>query len=208
VRQFLVYRDSGSGQTEFWPPPLLPILKGLAARRIPSFFAAYPNPCGAQLADGTAAVKILTMKINALLLTLVALLAAGCQSSVTQRTYNYQIANNLSEPITIFLTKTGPPNENGWLAPEQLAAAPISEDNSHEGKVVPPNTQLTATATGKFIRGSDAVLRIYRVRGSVEDYAAIDPGNPKRADITLHDGNNNIIVSSDDSEMTVRRIEP
>ena len=143
-------------------------------------------------------------------LALIALFAAGCGPSAHLRTFNYQIANDLDEPITIFLTKTGPPLEPGWLAPEQLATAPLSEDSAHhDGRVVPPKTQLISTATGKFVEGSDAVVRIYRLTGTIDDFAAISPGSPKRADVLLQRSDNSFVVSAaDDYEMTVKRVTP
>ena len=129
------------------------------------------------------------------------LLAAGCQSAET-RSYDITVLNRLHEPITVFLTKTGPPDERGWLSPEQLASLPISEDTARAGTVIGPrNVAHIGNARGVFGADTFAVLRVYRRVGTLEDYSALSPGNPKRLDVYLHPGVNHLLIYGDNDEL-------
>src|SRR5688572_19136145 len=81
--------------------------------------------------------------------------AAGCA-------YQVEVKNQTSEPVTLWLTKDGPPAEEGWYSPEQLAAMPEDGRPLYDLAVVPPGrTATTEKMSGEFPKGTRAVLRVY-----------------------------------------------
>jgi hypothetical protein len=136
-------------------------------------------------------------------------LAGGCQPQWQTRTYDLSVKNDLSQPITIFLTKNGLPYERGWLGPEELAQNPISQDPVKPGLVIPPGqTGGNSHVVGHFAPSTSAVLRVYRKVGDIEDLAAISRGSPDRLDIFLHVGVNQFTITSDENGLSARKDEP
>jgi hypothetical protein len=133
------------------------------------------------------------------------LIAAGCAPATQERTYAVSVDNKLSEPITVFLTKNGPPLEDQWLSPTQLAAGPINRDNLIENFVVikPGETVGVKKLVGHFQAGTDAVLQIYERTGRLEDIAAMELDDPRRDDVVLVPGDNAFVVTSDDRGLLV-----
>lgn len=113
-------------------------------------------------------------------------LLAGC-SSTRSYTFDVAVSNDLQQPITIWLTKDGPPYEDGWLAPEDLAIASEKSGEMIGGVVLQPGDVAHKTVQGKFDPGTVAVLRIYRAVG-FNNILAISKGNPNRLDIVLQPG--------------------
>src|SRR5438552_12672165 len=69
-------------------------------------------------------------------LSLLCLLLTGCHN-YESRTYDVTVHNRTAEPITIWLTKDGPPYEAGWLSPEDLAIeSPRQNENREIGGVI------------------------------------------------------------------------
>jgi len=140
-------------------------------------------------------------------LAVLALASAGCES-ITTRSYDLTIQNHLSRPITLFLTKDGPPDEPGWQSPEELAANAISLDHPHDGQIVGPGqTMVFDNIQGQFRQGTTAILRVYEKTGRLEDIAALSPGNPERTDVILVPGVNNIVIDHDQFGLTAQRQE-
>ena len=148
-------------------------------------------------------------KLFILLLLAISALAAGCEPPAEERVYDIQLENNLSVPVTIFMTKTGPPQEVDWLSPEELASNPINQDPPHVGVVIPAGGGARRDGiVGHFWPNSDAVLRVYRNSGTLEQFAAISHDDPARLDLYLHVGFNNFILTDSRLGMSARRDEP
>src|SRR5262245_54356786 len=100
------------------------------------------------------------MKISAILLVLCAVV--GCKSYAT-RVYDVTVKNDAASPITIWLTKDGPPFEPGWVAPEELAIeSPKTADKVVGGVIIPEGKSAdTGPLKGLFEPGTHAVLRVY-----------------------------------------------
>jgi len=124
---------------------------------------------------------------------------AGCAPATQERTYSIYVTNKLSQKITVFLTKNGPPVEDQWLSPAQWAAGPISEDNKILNcAVVDPGEMVgIQKATGHFEGSTEAVLQIYEATGRIADLAAIELDDPRRVDYVLNPGRNDLIVLPD-----------
>jgi len=142
------------------------------------------------------------------LLGLTAFMAVGCEPRSEVRTYDVEITNHLSDPITVCLTKNGPPDETGWLSPEEIAENPMSHDPTRVGQLIPAgSTGRSGPVVGHFWPDTSAVVRIYRSSGQLEDFAALSFGNPKRLDVSLHPGVNELIIGTDQDRMTAWRKE-
>ena len=154
-----------------------------------------------------SSLRNLTLAIP--LLLAFAFLSTGCQPQAEERVFEIELHNNLSVPVTIFLTKTGPPQEIGWLSPEELASLPINQDPPQVGVVIPAGGGARrAGIVGHFWPNSDAVLRVYRNTGTLEQFAAISQGDPARLDLYLHAGFNKFIITPDHEGMSAQRDEP
>jgi len=144
-----------------------------------------------------------------LLLVLAAFAAVGCEPPAEVRAYDVELTNHLSEPVTVFFTKNGPPDEYGWLSPEQMAENPMSHDPPRPGQPIPPgSTGRSGQIVGHFWPNTSAILRVYRTTGALEDFAALSFGNLKRLDLVLHPGLNRFVVVPADPGFVARREEP
>jgi len=139
------------------------------------------------------------------LLLLAAALAAGCAASAPQRTYSVSVDNRLSQPITVFLTKNGPPLEDQWLTPGQWAAGPINRDEliANFAVIKPGETVGIKKAVGHFEANTDAILQVYEQTGRIEDLAAIGLDDPRRTDVVLMPGANAFVVTTDEKGILV-----
>jgi hypothetical protein len=130
---------------------------------------------------------------------------AGCHSYQV-RSYDLSVRNASREPVTIWLTKDGPPYEDGWWSPEDLATLSPKENPSREvgGVIIEPGKTATAiNRRGRFEPQTSAVLRVYRTANGFNDLLSISHGSPSRDDVKLRPGRNELEVD----ETTVRRLD-
>ena len=142
-------------------------------------------------------------------LTLLCLLMAGCHTYETRR-YDVTVHNRTAEPITIWLTKDGPPYEAAWLSPEDLAIESPRQNESREigGVILQPGKSASALRAGRFETATRAILRVYDGAVRFNDLLAISRENPARVDVALRPGNNEYSVEPGAGQLTVRRVEP
>jgi len=125
------------------------------------------------------------------------MLLVGCTST---RTYSVVVRNDSLQPMTLWLTKDGPPAELGWLSPEQLDRSGLAKNwpTDELGKVVPPGKVAELRPIeGHFDSGTSAVLRIYHGQLTFDHILAISQGSPNRADMMLEPGDNRIRIDKD-----------
>ena len=119
--------------------------------------------------------------------------------------YQAEVQNQTSEPVTLWLTKDGPPAEEGWFSPEQLAAMPEDARPLYDLAIVPPGrTGVTEPMSGKFPRGTHAVLRVYE--GQKELFHVLEDakaGKERRVDKVLKKGMNRFVVVERDGTIAV-----
>ncbi len=138
------------------------------------------------------------MKYVATILWLIgAMLSVGC-SSTKEYSFNITVRNETAGPVTIWLTKEGPPAESGWRSPEQVAIQSPGTEERINGTLVPPGkTAYTPTIKGTFGPGSSAWLRIYDGKYlDFSDLLAVSPRSAKRVDQFLYPGVNRLVVKS------------
>ena len=83
----------------------------------------------------------------------------GCSSAPT-RTFDISVHNRSGMPVMLWLSKDGPPAEKGWLTTEQFLQSPPGEPSP--GVDLPPDkTANTGKVSGKFPKGTNAVLEIF-----------------------------------------------
>ena len=129
-------------------------------------------------------------------------LSAGCNPS--QKSFDVRVHNDAQTPITLWLTKSGPPAEPGWLSPEQLAADP--QHAKYDLAIVPPGKTGSSKVSGTFPEGTDAVLRVYR--GEKELFHLMQDakaGVEQRTDYVLKPGTNNLSVTDEAGKLVVQK---
>ncbi len=127
----------------------------------------------------------------------------ACSGTHTDR-FDVSVKNDLDKPITLFLTKSGPPLEDGWWSPEDLSFRTAAGDESIVGQVIDPGrTAASGPIEGTFDRGSMPYLRIYAGKHSLPDLLATSGGHPDRLDIPLPVGKTEWIVNRREGRLIV-----
>ena len=125
----------------------------------------------------------------------------GCAPT---RTYQVAIKNELNQPITVWLTKSGPPVEGSWLSPEQLATYHNPIGGRIAGSAVPSGKVAEAgPLKGKFPAGTEAILRVYLGQHTLDELLATNSKNSTRVDVTLSPGRSDLIVRERDGKLAV-----
>ena len=147
------------------------------------------------------------MRFSSLAVVLLSCVASvGCATRT--ETFDVAVRNESADPITIWLTKTGGPEEEGWRSPESIAINFVVEDEKIGGVIVPAkNTATTGKTKGKFAPDSYAVLRVYRGEMRMSELLANGSDSPNRADLVLDPGLNRLIVTDTDGKITVRHAD-
>ncbi len=142
--------------------------------------------------------------IGMFLLVLGMMLATGC-SSTKEYSFKISVRNETPGPVTIWLTKEGPPMEPGWRSPEQLAIQSPGYEERIGGQLVPAGkTATTDLVKGKFEPGSSAWLRVYDGKyPSFSDLLAVSPKSAKRVDHPLDPGVNRLVVRARNGKIYV-----
>lgn len=144
-----------------------------------------------------------TMKVPTLIPWLL-LILTGCTYTTTRK-YDISVRNETGHPITLWLTKDGPPVEAGWRTPEQVALATLSSDERIGGVVVPAGkTAYTGEVKGEFISTASAWLRIYDGQyKSISMLLAVSPRSRDRVDYALFPGKNQLVVKVVEGKLEV-----
>ena len=130
-----------------------------------------------------------------------ATISIGCNPS--QKSFDVRVHNDASTPVTLWLSKSGPPAEAGWLSPEQLAADP--QHAKYDLAIVPPGKTGSSKMSGTFPEGTNAVLRVYR--GEKELFYILQDakaGMEQRTDYVLKPGTNNLSVIDQGGKLVVQ----
>jgi hypothetical protein len=124
-----------------------------------------------------------------------ALVLAGC-SPLRRETYEFTVHNQTARPLTLWLTKDGPPYEAKWESPEELATQwPVEDDSIPMVVVAPQATLRGGPIQGHFDRGVRAILRIYAGSRTFKEVLAFGPEDRDRLDVALRPGRNDLVVT-------------
>src|SRR4029079_14894785 len=94
--------------------------------------------------------------LTALVLTLGSLAFVGCTRT---EKFDISVRNDTDRPLTLALTKDGPPFEQLWAAPEDLAIESPHNDEQHGYVVLPPGRHADVSLAGKFEGSTRGYLR-------------------------------------------------
>lgn len=144
------------------------------------------------------------MIIHRPLLLSMALLLIGC--APTSRTFNISVANETGGPVTLDLTKDGPPVEEAWASPEDIASGRIKVTEASRlgiNSIAAGRTQSVRDLPGQFPSDTHAILRVYRGGDlTIKQMLSIAPG-PDRQDVPLSPGDNRLVVKDQDGKLAV-----
>ena len=142
-----------------------------------------------------------------LLVCSAALTVWGCTSTRTD-TFDVEIRNATSGPVTLSLSKNGPPYEPTWATPEDLAieSPKLREEwaggPSGMGVVPAGKTASVKGLKGRFDGGTRAFLRAYAGDLTISQMLARSQGSPDRVDVELVPGANRIVLIDKSGRIT------
>jgi len=122
----------------------------------------------------------------------VLLLIVGC-ASTNMETFELSVKNQTGTPISIWLTKDGPPAEEGWQSPEDLALMPQTSTFSFR-TLEPGKIAVAGPLAGRFAPGVNAWLRVYQGLHPLDEILAISRGSHDRLDYLLSPGRHQITI--------------
>ena len=116
----------------------------------------------------------------------------GCART---ETFNITVRNDTPAPLTLALTKDGPPFERVWAAPEELAVESPQAEERHSYLLLPAGREADVpSVTGRFDGGTRGYLRVYRGDLGISDMSAIGRNSPNRLDLPLKPGANRFVI--------------
>jgi hypothetical protein len=148
---------------------------------------------------------MIEMRVLQIALTGLLFAAVGCSRAPTH-TFEVFVRNETFEPITIGVTKDGPPYEARWASPEQIAYRTVTHDEMQWGQVVHAGRTADTTVRGQFPSRVYGWLRVYRGENlTLEDLMAVGRDSPNRVDVRLRPGDNVFTVREERNELVVER---
>jgi hypothetical protein len=149
---------------------------------------------------------MLRMSLRPLLLAMI-FLVSGC--GLPQRTYQVQVINATDQPLSAGLIKSGPPLEDGWQAPADIALhAPPLADRQWGRLIEPQSTVVIGPQTGRFADQVHAVLRVYAGNPTIEELLAYRRDDPDRVDVYLWPGPSSYRIERRQGRLVAVRQEP
>ena len=132
----------------------------------------------------------------------------GCGSARTQ-TYDINVTNSTSGPVTISLAKDCPPYEAAWASPEDLAIeSPRYRERGGMGVIPPGKTASVEKLTGRFEGSAQGYLRVYSGDLTISEMLSKSRGSPGRVDVPLVPGRNEIRVEDKGGHITAQIDQP
>jgi hypothetical protein len=130
----------------------------------------------------------------------VGLMAVGCASP---QTFDVNVTNRLSDPITVWMTKAKPATdgnyEPGWTPPEALAVGTTGSERLG-GVAIEPGETAHTRLTGHIANDDVAVLRVYHA-ADLNLILAMQPANPGRLDVPLDPGTTDLDIVTRDGHL-------
>lgn len=113
-----------------------------------------------------------------------------------RRTYEVVVVNQTAQPLTIGLTKNGPPFERDWAAPEDVAVLNHRDSEAAWGlRLEAGKTASSKRVDAKFEPQTLAILRVYVGDLTMDEILAASLNSPSRRDIRLRQGKNVVTVT-------------
>lgn len=138
-------------------------------------------------------------------LGIIALASASLVGCARTEKFDITVRNETAAPLTVALTKDGPPYERTWAGPEDLAIESPRNDEQHGYVVLPPGRVAEVSVEGKFDRGTRAYVRAYRGDLDISGMLAVNPVSPNRVDVPLRPGVNEIVIGESKGRLVQQR---
>jgi hypothetical protein len=144
------------------------------------------------------------MKHHVIFIVMTVLGLVGCTGE--KRTYWLSVTNKAYHPITIGQVKDGPPYEDMWAKPEELAIRKARAGDQLWGVVVPPGKTASAgPIIGIFGPTDSAWLRVYAGEPSFSELLSMSRGHPNRLDLRMYPGDNAFVVTEERGSLVAKR---
>jgi hypothetical protein len=125
-----------------------------------------------------------------------------------KQSFEISVKNETVRPISVGLVKNGGPNEEGWIAPHQVAMmAPQLTDRKWGLVIEPGQTKVIGPHTGRFERGVQAILRVYAGTPTIDELLAFSRSDPERVDIYLWPGKSGYVIRYDGGRISSARTD-
>jgi hypothetical protein len=135
------------------------------------------------------------------------MLLGGCGTK--KYTFSIAVKNDSPQPVVVGLAKDGPPYEDNWATPEQIATFPTRPGEHAWGvPVAPGKTAEVKEERAKLDRYGAAYVRIYASDPALSSLLSISNGSPNRLDIQLVPGDNRFIVTREGGQLSYKRLIP
>ena len=135
---------------------------------------------------------------------LLLLLLPACAQYET-RSFEIVVKNETAGPISLGLVKNGPPQEQGWIAPHEVAMmAPQLSDRRWGWVVGPGESKTFGPYSGKFAPGTQAMLRIFAGTPTIDEMVSFSRDDPERLDIYLWPGRSAYVIRNATGKLEYR----
>lgn len=142
------------------------------------------------------------MKCAIFLLPLL-LVSVAC-NRYERRTYDVTVINNSLGPITVGLTKNGPPFDGDWAAPEDVAVMNHRDSEAAWGlRLESGKRGQNKRVDARFAPQTLAVLRVYIGELTMDDILAASASAPNRRDVRLREGVSVVTVNETRGKVTI-----
>lgn len=112
-----------------------------------------------------------------------------------KQSFEVAVRNETAKPISVGLVKNGPPLEEGWLAPHDVAIMMPQLTDRRWGLVIKPGERkVFGPYSGKFQPGVHAIFRVYGGNPTIEEAVAFAKDDPERVDIYLWPGKSGYVI--------------
>jgi len=129
------------------------------------------------------------------LLILSLLFLPACAPQYEKKTFEIWIKNETAHPLSLGLIKNGPPTEEGWIAPHEVAMmAPQLTDHKWGWVLAPGQSKTFGPYSGRFAEHVQAILRIYEGTPTIDEMIAFSRDDPDRLDIYLWPGKSAYVI--------------
>lgn len=119
--------------------------------------------------------------------------------------FDIVVRNDTAGPLTLALTKDGPPFERLWAAPEDLAIESPQAEEQHSYVVLPAGREAEVSVEGRFDAGTRGYLRVYRGEPLIPEMVAMSPASPNRLDLRLRPGPNRFVIGDSAGRLVEKR---
>jgi hypothetical protein len=125
------------------------------------------------------------------------LLSAGCVERDATANFDIEVTNKSASPLSAGLIKNGPPLEEGWAAPHEIAINAPHLGDRKWGTLIPPGQSTTISQTGRFGSGVSAILRAYSGDLTIDQLKAFSRDDPDFVEVYLYPGAHHYIIGPD-----------